>query len=72
MTAGYKHSESQGGRSCVAASSSQNLLQNALPIGSTTLILGKSRMFEMSLNNDPVFMVLLEPDTLNRTNNLLQ
>lgn len=66
MPEGYKHSESQGDRSCVAASSSQNLLQNALPIGNTTLILGKSRMSELSLNNDHIHGAsgtrTLEPD----------
>lgn len=65
----------EGREVCGSQQFTQNLLQDALPIGNTTLTLGNSRIPEISLNNDSVLTVLtvlLKPETLNQTRNLLQ
>lgn len=71
-TVNLREVDIDGREVCGSQQFSQNLLQDALPIGNTTLVLGKSSISELNLNNDPVFMVLLKPETLNQTKILLQ
>lgn len=57
---------------CDSRQFTQNLLQDALHASNIILTLSNSRISEMSLSNDPVFMVLPKLETLNQTNNLSQ
>ena len=56
----------------MVAWSSFSLCLDALPSYKITLTLGNSRPAERSPGNDPVFMVLQKPETLNQTNDWLQ
>lgn len=51
---------------------SYKLLPDALPSDKFTLILGNSRVSELSLSNGPVFKMCQRPETLSQTNDTLQ